>query len=265
MKNKPSKIPRLSLDHVTKEYAKDVYEPSADTYLLVDAIESDAMTGRLNKCFTKSDSKTSNAFHIVEIGCGSGVVITSVYHILQQYVFPTFEKPNYFVSEFIVTDINAKALGWSQLTCVQTTLLESLELDQRIDLLIFNPPYVATELSELERAHNERQLAAAWAGGPNGTFWIDILLPCVSTLLSKDGAFYLVTIASNNPYHILQVMKTQFHLFGTITFFFFFPFQLAKQKIEKFLILNMSVQKRNFVIANGKRKGERKKGYPTPF
>ncbi len=49
---------------------------------------------------------------------------------------------------------------------VQADVLSGLEtrLRGRVDLLVCNPPYVATEAAEVG-AHD---LSAAWAGGPKG-------------------------------------------------------------------------------------------------
>jgi methylase of polypeptide subunit release factors len=49
---------------------------------------------------------------------------------------------------------------------VQTDILEGLStrLRGQVDLLVCNPPYVATEAAEV----GARDLSAAWAGGPQG-------------------------------------------------------------------------------------------------
>ena len=64
-----------------------------------------------------------------------------------------------------------------------------------VDLLIFNPPYVAT--SELE-CHS-RLLEASWAGGTNGTQVIWRFIDQANLLLSPDGQFFLVLEKVNQP------------------------------------------------------------------
>ena len=71
-----------------------------------------------------------------------------------------------------------------------------------VDVLIFNPPYVVTDTEELKRAVRERDIAAAWAGGIDGTEVLNRLIPRLPALLSPRGVFYLVAIAENKPTEI---------------------------------------------------------------
>lgn len=90
-------------------------------------------------------------------------------------------------------------------------------LSGKVDVLIFNPPYVVTPSEEVCTAvtlftpHVESQqsllvfqvgsrgIEAAWAGGSRGREVTDRFLPVVAQLLSAQGAFYLITIAENDP------------------------------------------------------------------
>ncbi|KAH0624883.1 hypothetical protein JD844_032759 [Phrynosoma platyrhinos] len=68
-------------------------------------------------------------------------------------------------------------------------------LHGKVDLLLFNPPYVVTPSAEIQ-SHG---IAAAWAGGKNGREVMDRFIPLVPDLLSAKGLFYIVTIQENNP------------------------------------------------------------------
>ena len=48
-----------------------------------------------------------------------------------------------------------------------------MENGEAFDIIIFNPPYVATEDTELANAQTKKGIEAAWAGGKHG---IQVLL-----------------------------------------------------------------------------------------
>jgi release factor glutamine methyltransferase len=85
-----------------------------------------------------------------------------------------------------------------------------------VDLLVFNPPYVPSEKSELGLTSIE----AAWAGGEDGREVIDLLLPKVRDILSPKGVFYLVLIEQNKPQEIIQILKS-YGLYSKVCFFTF--------------------------------------------
>jgi release factor glutamine methyltransferase len=82
--------------------------------------------------------------------------------------------------QFIATDINPHATALTKRTAVangvvidivQTSLLSGLDeqLNNKIDVLLFNPPYVPTPDEEVGGIGIE----ASWAGGANGRVVID--------------------------------------------------------------------------------------------
>ncbi|KAF4025919.1 hypothetical protein G4228_018070 [Cervus hanglu yarkandensis] len=104
------------------------------------------------------------------------------------------------------TDVNPEAAACTLETarCNQvhiqpiiTDLVKGLlpRLKEKVDLLVFNPPYVVTPPEEV----GSRGIQAAWAGGRSGREVIDRFLPLAPDLLSPRGLFYLVTIKENNP------------------------------------------------------------------
>ncbi|XP_032635589.1 methyltransferase HEMK2 [Chelonoidis abingdonii] len=176
----------------------EVYAPAEDTYLLLDALEQDAAQ--------LSDAGVEIS---LEVGAGSGVVSA----FLASIVGPS--------ALYICTDINPIAASCTLETAVLnkvhihpviTDLVTGLlpRLNGKVDLLLFNPPYVVTPSEEVE-SHG---LEAAWAGGKNGREVMDRLFPLVPDLLSTGGLFYLVTIKENNPDEILETMK-KYGLRGT--------------------------------------------------
>ncbi|NXB81749.1 HEMK2 methyltransferase, partial [Donacobius atricapilla] len=171
---------------------RDVYEPAEDTFLLLDALERDA--GRLREARVEI---------CLEIGSGSGVV--------SAFLAASILGPS---ALYICTDINPMAAYCTQETAllnnvhlqpVITDLVKGLSprLNGKVDLLLFNPPYVVTSSEEV-KSHG---IEASWAGGKQGREVMDRVFPLVPDLLSPGGLFYLVTIKENNPDEILETMK----------------------------------------------------------
>ncbi|XP_017663398.1 PREDICTED: hemK methyltransferase family member 2 isoform X1 [Lepidothrix coronata] len=178
---------------------RDVYEPAEDTFLLLDALEQDA--GRLREARVEI---------CLEIGSGSGVVST----FLASSILGSSAL-------YICTDINPMAAYCTQETArlndvhlqpVITDLNHQLHpqvkglsprLNGKVDLLLFNPPYVVTPSEEV-KGHG---IEVSWAGGKQGREVMDRVFPLVPDLLSPGGLFYLVTIKENNPDEILETMK----------------------------------------------------------
>ncbi|NXN94685.1 HEMK2 methyltransferase, partial [Rhinopomastus cyanomelas] len=170
----------------------DVYPPAEDTFLLLDALEQDA--ARLREARVEI---------CLEIGSGSGVVST----FLASSIIGSSAL-------YLCTDINPAAayctmetavLNNVQLQPIITDLVSGLSprLNGKVDLLLFNPPYVVTSTEEVGGCGIE----ASWAGGKNGREVMDRVFPLVPDLLSPGGLFYLVTIKENNPDEILETMK----------------------------------------------------------
>ncbi|KAL9649815.1 hypothetical protein ABK040_009628 [Willaertia magna] len=78
-------------------------------------------------------------------------------------------------------------------------------LKNKIDVLIFNPPYVPSE--EEEVGHED--IRAAYAGGEDGRKVIDVFLPMVKEILSEKGVFYFVVIEENKPEEIIEILSRE--------------------------------------------------------
>uniref|UniRef100_A0A2I3TCV1 Methyltransferase HEMK2 n=1 Tax=Pan troglodytes TaxID=9598 RepID=A0A2I3TCV1_PANTR len=173
--------------HVGRGAFSDVYEPAEDTFLLLDALEAAAAElARVEIC--------------LEVGSGSGVVSA----FLASMIGPQ--------ALYMCTDINPEAAACTLETArcnkvhiqpVITDLVKGLlpRLTEKVDLLVFNPPYVVTPPQEV----GSHGIEAAWAGGRNGREVMDRFFPLVPDLLSPRGLFYLVTIKENNPGGITEV------------------------------------------------------------
>eukprot|EP00238_Polyblepharides_amylifera_P015008 CAMPEP_0196581022 /NCGR_PEP_ID=MMETSP1081-20130531/31994_1 /TAXON_ID=36882 /ORGANISM="Pyramimonas amylifera, Strain CCMP720" /LENGTH=220 /DNA_ID=CAMNT_0041901101 /DNA_START=60 /DNA_END=722 /DNA_ORIENTATION=- len=160
----------------------DVYEPAEDSYMLVDALESE--WGNL---------KQNSPSVCLEIGCGTGYVICSAALLMKGE------------GTCLATDINPTAATTTSATLkahnvhaevVVGDLLAGMQerLQGKVDLLLFNPPYVPTPDEEVGGAG----ITASWAGGARGRVVIDRVLPLLPGILSERGVLLMVLVKEND-------------------------------------------------------------------
>ncbi|XP_015122192.1 methyltransferase N6AMT1 [Diachasma alloeum] len=173
--------------------SETVYEPSEDSFLLLDSLEAD---------LNDFDKVKPNV--CLEIGSGSGVIITALAMAFKRNNWPGL---------FIAVDINPDACRVTKNTSIinstsvdvlRMDLVSSLKANHLIDILIFNPPYVVTDSCEIS---DERLISKTWAGGRDGREVMDRLFPLVPKLLSSRGIFYLVVIEENKPSDIIGIFQ----------------------------------------------------------
>ncbi|KAJ2333240.1 HemK methyltransferase member 2, partial [Coemansia sp. RSA 2673] len=141
----------------------------------------------------------------VEIGSGSGCVSAFLGQVLSPYgalVLSTDINP---AANLATRETAAKlAPCLSAFDQCRTRFVQALDerLHGKVDVLVFNPPYVVTPPDEV----NSTIEAAAWAGGVHGRQVLDELLPQLPLLLSPGGRFYLVAIEQNKPDDIIAAL-----------------------------------------------------------
>lgn len=167
----------------------NVYEPSEDSFLLLDALEADL-----------TSVQKLNPSVIVEVGPGSGVIITALAKM--------FKKS----ARCFAIDINASACVCTKKMALQNQVhVEVIQADLfagigtfgHIDVVFFNPPYVVTPHEEVV---SEDMIVRAYAGGDRGREVVDRFLPLLSQRLSEKCIFYLLAIKENDPPDIVRVM-----------------------------------------------------------
>ncbi|XP_023691299.1 methyltransferase N6AMT1 [Paramormyrops kingsleyae] len=183
-------IPTPEYSHVGRGPFSDVYDPAEDSFLLMDALERDA--DRIRRV---------RPALCLEVGSGSGVVSA----FLAAVTGPD--------AAYLCTDVNPAAAQCTMETSrcngchlqpIVTDLVDTLlpRLSGKVDILLFNPPYVVTPSEEV----GGRGIEAAWAGGMRGREVMDRFFPLVPQLLSSQGLFYLVTVAENKPAEIVRLL-----------------------------------------------------------
>ncbi|WCJ26223.1 Ribosomal RNA small subunit methyltransferase C [Euphorbia peplus] len=172
----------------------EVYEPCDDSFALVDALLAD-----------QNNLLEHNPTLCMEVGYGSGYVITSLALILAQHI------PGIY---YVATDLNPHAINVTRETLdahgvdaelIATNIASGLEtrLEGKVDVMVVNPPYVPTPKDEV----GCKGIASAWAGGENGRRVIDRILPVADKLLSDKGWLYMVTLTENHPSQICIDMR----------------------------------------------------------
>ena len=185
------KIKTPSTCHLNCDDFEHLYEPAEDSFLLIDALERDLPSIR-------SMAPTE----CLEIGSGSGVVITALATALGSSC------------RYTAIDINPKACEATRDTAlrnnceVHTVCCDLVSevpqsLSGKVDLLLFNPPYVVTEPDEVGAGDLEH----TWAGGKDGREVLDRLLPQLPQILSQTGRFYLLLEKKNKPHEVAEMMN----------------------------------------------------------
>ncbi|GKA48632.1 HemK methyltransferase family member 2-like protein [Tanacetum coccineum] len=152
-----------------------VYEPCDDSFALVDA----------SLLADKTKLLEHHPSICMEIGSGSGYVITSLALLLQELISAISR-----ISE--LEKISAPNLGGIK-----------RRLSGLVDVMVVNPPYVPTRKEEVGSV----RITSSWAGGENGRSVIDKILPIADNLLSEKGWLYLLFLAANDPLQICLQMR----------------------------------------------------------
>lgn len=171
-----------SLCHIHTSEFQEVYAPAEDTYLLIDALQTDL-----------SKLKAVQPRVIVEVGVGSGAVLASLAMTVQDCLF-------------IGVDINPKAVLMSQRTLAANGA-STFEVLQgkflggitRPDIVVCNPPYVVTTDEEYFSGQTQANITASWAGGSRGRLFIDEFLSEVRRSIAPGGLLYLLVEEQNKP------------------------------------------------------------------
>jgi release factor glutamine methyltransferase len=268
----PSAPPTMpSLEHLSYRDFDHVYEPSDDTYLLMDAIGYEVRTGAWDHlvpeedCDHDKDNAASAATGVeavvvaLEIGCGSGVpsivarqewkrrFCGDFHHHNQDDYLPSLPTSRFLIS--FATDLNPRAARLALRTAIENAcwtdecgclefvhcdlagcLLERLK--GRVDLLMFNPPYVPTPDEDVASRSGGIDaplvggegnigggdgdvvvgIEASWAGGELGRRVVDRAVPHIAQLLSPRGIAYMVTVDDNRPQELAGWLRNDHDL-----------------------------------------------------
>lgn len=176
-----------------KEYSLDipsrVYIPSEDTDLLLNVLEEEII--KRNKTFKKA----------IEIGAGNAFLSLEIYDNVNQ-LYSTDINP--IVIDYL---LNVKdKYNLEKMKVIYSNLFDSIEENEKFDLIVFNPPYVPTEdLEKEDDSINGYDLAVN--GGKDGREIIDSFLEKLPNHLEREGVCYLLVSSLNNPVEIIENLK----------------------------------------------------------
>ncbi|CEP63218.1 S-adenosylmethionine-dependent methyltransferase LALA0_S07e05116g [Lachancea lanzarotensis] len=205
----------LPTPHVSCDYDK-VYEPSEDSFLLLDALEKD-------RAFLTQFLGSQGVNLVCEVGCGSGIVTTFMMqnNIPSKYSIYVPTDVNPWALESTVGTVQRNECGQRFFSPVRTNLVHSIR-EQEIDLLVFNPPYVPAEtvpavpqdweLDPTKVASEQRPddwLDLALLGGDDGMVVTWQLLNNLDSFLSAKGVAYILFCARNKPLDVVKHMQEQ--------------------------------------------------------
>lgn len=204
------KIQTPLTSHLSSIDFESVYEPAEDSFLVLDTLEIELEKIKKNK---------SRPLINLEIGSGSGVLSAALSSALNTSTCFTF-----------ATDINPSACkassktfernGITRIEAINTDILFGLEnrLSQiKVDILICNPPYVATSDNEAKEDVKNDLLIASWAGGEFGRLVTDPVLKLCPTLLNPDiGVGYIVLEQCNQTDKVLEFARQECGLYAEI-------------------------------------------------
>lgn len=192
----------LPTPYVKCDYDK-VYEPSEDSFLLLDSLEKDLKL--LQDRYAKKFSV------VCELGPGSGIVTT----FMMQNNIPSKDD-----SIYLAIDISPWALESTVdtakrndcqgkiLDIIQGNLNTPLRCNE-IDILVFNPPYVPAEnvpeVPESKEMEDE-WLDLALLGGKDGMIITQKVLDSLDDILSASGVAYILFCARNKPEEVVNSM-----------------------------------------------------------
>merc|ERR1712226_78834 len=178
-------------DHLDPDY---VYEPREDTFLLLDALEKDLEL-----------IKASEPTIICEIGIGSGVILSALSTALGNSCFYMgFDiSPHACETTAETFSVNKNGLNFD---LINSDLIACLKSSQKFDIVIFNPPYVCCDESEVIDSNNGA-LDKTWNGGFLGTSTLELLIPQLGQNVAKNGYVYLVAISTNDLKRIDKLME----------------------------------------------------------
>ncbi len=150
---------------------------------------------------------TTDALRIVDVGTGSGILaVCCAKHLPAAQVTAIDVSPQ----ALAVAQANAEEHEVAdRIDFVESDLFDSVTPQQAYDVIVSNPPYVAThEMSELDPGVREHEPHLALDGGEQGTEVIARLIPQAAERL-RPGGWLLIEVGPYNAQRVEQLVDDE--------------------------------------------------------
>lgn len=182
-----------------KDLDERVYDPSEDSFLLLDSLE---------ECLPELQARKYPT--VCEIGAGSGIVTTFMKVNIHPHglFFATDVNPAACDTILNTVKENDTQAKFHTVNVFQMSLTSAIR-PKSIDVLVFNPPYVPAE--EVPEIPSDPQdctwLDLALLGGSDGMVVTWQVLYNLDKILAADGVAYILFCARNKPDSVAQIMR----------------------------------------------------------
>ncbi|KAL8274690.1 hypothetical protein Esti_001405 [Eimeria stiedai] len=210
------RVPTPLTSHLGDEQFKDVYEPSEDSFLLMDALQQDADTLKLlepktvlemgQRLALKKQARGDSLPVFFAVDKQRGALDASrltlkvnnpgvSLELLCCDLFGAFKRPLVGLS---ADPCAVREHGNRAVTCGQETPVGG----GPFDLVIFNPPYVPGSPRAVVASED-----LPWWGGVSGREVIDCFVDKVMEFLSPRGILYLLLERRNKPEEVVSILE----------------------------------------------------------
>jgi len=193
-------LPFLKYEDKNFEIFDEVYQPSDDTYLILDYIKEFIN----DNDFILDLGTGCGILGIVAADKASRVVLTDISPIAIECANENIKNNNF------TSKVEAR-LG---------NLFEPINNNEQFDLILFNPPYIPIDDSERKLDWIEK----AWDGGKNGREIIDKFLNDFENYLKDNGRVLMIQTSLSNYENTVENLKNR-GLFVEILEEIKFPFE----------------------------------------
>ena len=156
-----------------REKPKEVYSPSDDSFLMLEAISSFPLSGK----------------EVLDLGTGSGIL----------GLFASLQGASVTAADIDEVAVKCAARAAHTLGVRMKGVVSNLfsAIDGKFDVVLFNPPYLPSQ-STVDRTID---------GGRNGVAVADTFLSGLREHLNADGTAFLLLSSLNNPQALLENHK----------------------------------------------------------